>query len=134
MSNRGLHDRRSGAHGLPADCAGGPPQAGENRRRYLSYPQPHCRCAYGNPRSRTGAPHALLLAVSDCDTTEAAMEHIDAAGFNHLYDHLARRTRIEQMLRFTQTPPQCDAIMFSFDNKVLGANRSPEAIARELQC
>ncbi|MGG7445033.1 cobalt-precorrin-5B (C(1))-methyltransferase CbiD [Kosakonia oryzendophytica] len=83
-----------------------------------------------------GAPHALLLAVSDCDTTEAAMEHIDAAGFNHLYDHLARRIcqRIEQMLRFTQTPPQCDAIMFSFDNKVLGANRSPEAIARELQC
>lgn len=83
-----------------------------------------------------GAPHALLLAVSECDTTEAAMEHIDAAGFNHLYDHLARRIcqRIEQMLRFTQTPPQCDAIMFSFDNKVLGANRSPEAIARELQC
>ncbi|TDT58966.1 cobalt-precorrin 5B C1-methyltransferase [Enterobacter sp. AG5470] len=83
-----------------------------------------------------GAPHALLLAVSDCDTTEAAMEHIDAAGFNHLYDHLARRIcqRIEQMLRFTQTPPQCDAILFSFENKILGANRSPEAIARELQC
>ncbi|WP_342324634.1 cobalt-precorrin-5B (C(1))-methyltransferase CbiD [Kosakonia sp. BYX6] len=83
-----------------------------------------------------GAPHDLLLAVSECDTTEAAMEHIDAAGFSHLYDHLAQRIcqRIEQMLRFTKTPPQCDAIMFSFDNKVLGANRPIEAIARALQC
>ncbi|WLI77620.1 cobalt-precorrin-5B (C(1))-methyltransferase CbiD [Kosakonia sp. H02] len=83
-----------------------------------------------------GAPHDVLLAISECDTTEAAMEHIDAAGFSHLYDHLARRIclRIEQMLRFTKTPPQCDAIMFSFDNNVLGANRPVAAIARELQC
>lgn len=83
-----------------------------------------------------GAPHALLLAVSECDTTEAAMEHIDAAGFSHLYDHLATRIcqRIEQMLRFTHNPPQCDAVMFSFDNKVLGANRPVEAIAGDLRC
>ncbi len=39
-----------------------------------------------------------------------------------------------QMLRFTKTPPTCDAIMFSFDNQVLGSNRPVEAIARELQC
>ncbi|WBU50998.1 cobalt-precorrin-5B (C(1))-methyltransferase CbiD [Kosakonia pseudosacchari] len=83
-----------------------------------------------------GAPHALLLAVSECDTTEAAMEYIDAAGFSHLYDHLAARIclRIEQLLRFTHNPPQCDAVMFSFDNNVLGANRSVEAIARDLRC
>lgn len=83
-----------------------------------------------------GAPHDLLLKVSDCDTTEAAMEHIDAAGFSHLYNHLAQRIclRITQMLRFTQHPPQCDAVMFSFDNKVLGSNRPLEDIAGDLKC
>lgn len=83
-----------------------------------------------------GAPHALLLAVSACDTTEAAIEHIAAAGFSHLWQHLAQRIclRIEEMLRYTHTPPQCDAIMFSFDNQILGANRPPERIAAELQC
>ncbi|SFU05647.1 cobalt-precorrin 5B C1-methyltransferase [Kosakonia arachidis] len=83
-----------------------------------------------------GAPHDLLLKVSDCDTTEAAMEYIDAAGFSHLYTHLAQRIclRIAQMLRFTQDPPQCDAVMFSFDNNVLGANRPIEEIVGELKC
>lgn len=83
-----------------------------------------------------GAPHDLLLKVSDCDTTEAAMEYIDAAGFSHLYTHLAQRIclRIAQMLRFTQNPPQCDAVLFSFDNKVLGANRPIEEITGELRC
>ncbi len=83
-----------------------------------------------------GAPHDLLLKVSDCDTTEAAMEHIDAAGFSHLYNHLAQRIclRITQMLRFTQRPPQCDAVMFSFDNKVLGSNRPLKEIAGDLKC
>lgn len=83
-----------------------------------------------------GAPHDLLLKVSDCDTTEAAMEYIDAAGFSHLYTHLAQRIclRIAQMLRFTQNPPQCDAVLFSFDNKVLGANRLVEEIAGDLKC
>lgn len=83
-----------------------------------------------------GAPHDLLLKVSDCDTTEAAMEYIDAAGFSHLYTHLAQRIclRIAQMLRFTQNLPQCDAVLFSFDNKVLGANRPVEEIAGDLKC
>lgn len=83
-----------------------------------------------------GAPHDLLLKVSDCDTTEAAMEYIGAAGFSHLYTHLAQRIclRIAQMLRFTQNPPQCDAVLFSFDNKVLGANRPVEEIAGDLKC
>lgn len=83
-----------------------------------------------------GAPHELLLQVSECDTTEAAMEHIDAAGFSHLYDHLAKRIceRVAQTLRFTKTPPQCDAIMFSFENNVLGANRPVAEIAEDLAC
>lgn len=83
-----------------------------------------------------GAPHDLLLLVSDCDTTEAAMEHIDAAGFSHLYNHLAERIcqRVMQNLRFTKNPPQCDAIMFSFDNQILGSNRPLQAIAEDLRC
>ncbi|MBZ7488079.1 hypothetical protein FMJ35_17265, partial [Klebsiella michiganensis] len=83
-----------------------------------------------------GAPLALLQLVSECDTTEAAMEHIDAYGFQHIYHHLAERIclRVMQMLRFTKTPPVCDAIMFSFDNKVLGSNRPIVEIAREMAC
>ncbi|SUG47126.1 cobalt-precorrin-6A synthase [Salmonella enterica subsp. arizonae] len=38
-----------------------------------------------------GAPLELLTLVGDCDTTEAAMEHIEAYGFGHIYNHLAKR-------------------------------------------
>lgn len=83
-----------------------------------------------------GAPQALLVAVSECETTEAALELIAAAGFSHLWHRLAQRIclRIEQMLRYTPTPPQCDAILFSFDNQILGASRPVTAIVAELQC
>ena len=83
-----------------------------------------------------GAPLELLTRVSDCDTTEAAMEHIEAYGFQHIYNHLAQRIcmRVMQMLRFTKTPPTCDAIMFSFDNQILGSNRPIEEIVEEMQC
>lgn len=83
-----------------------------------------------------GAPLDLLTQVSDCDTTEAAMEHIDAFGYQRIYDHLAERIclRVQQKLRFTKTPPVCDAIMFAFDNQVLGSNRPVEAIVEALQC
>lgn len=83
-----------------------------------------------------GAPLELLTLVSECDTTEAAMEHIDAYGFQHIYDHLAQRIcmRVLQTLRFTKNPPICDAIMFSFDNQVLGSNRPVAEIAEEMQC
>lgn len=83
-----------------------------------------------------GAPLKLLMLVSRCDTTEAAMEHIEAYGFQRIYNHLAERIclRIMQMLRFTKTPPICDAVIFSFDNQVLGSNRPLEAIVREMQC
>lgn len=83
-----------------------------------------------------GAPLELLSRVSECDTTEAAMEHIDAWGFSHLYNHLAERIclRVCQMLRYAHTPPVCDAIMFSFDNKIIGSNRPIAEIIREMQC
>ena len=83
-----------------------------------------------------GAPLPLLTLVSECDTTEAAMEHIDAWGYQRLYNHLAERIcqRVLEMLRFTQHPPTCDAVLFSFDNQVLGSSRPLEAIARELTC
>ncbi|MDF7681827.1 cobalt-precorrin-5B (C(1))-methyltransferase CbiD [Enterobacteriaceae bacterium ESL0689] len=83
-----------------------------------------------------GAPLELLTQVSDCDTTEAAMEHIDAYGFQRIYNHLAERIclRVRQMLRFSENPPVCDAIMFSFDNQVLGSNRPIADIVKDLQC
>lgn len=86
--------------------------------------------------SFTGRAAGVTHLVSDCDTTEAAMEHIEAYGFGHIYNHLARRIclRVMQMLRFTKTPPVCDAILFSFDNHILGSNRPVDEIAKELQC
>lgn len=82
------------------------------------------------------APYELLAAVSECDTTEAAQEHIDAWGFQHIYHHLAERIclRVAQTLRFTSQPPVCDAVMFSFDNQLLGSNRPLQEIAEDLQC
>lgn len=83
-----------------------------------------------------GAPLDLLTQVSDCDTTEAAMEYIDAFGYQRIYNHLAERIclRVQQKLRFTKAPPVCDAIMFAFDNQVLGSNRPVEEIVEALQC
>lgn len=83
-----------------------------------------------------GAPLDLLTLVSDCDTTEAAMEHIEAFGYQRIYNHLAERIclRVQQKLRFTKTPPVCDAIMFAFDNQVLGSNRPVRDIVEALQC
>ncbi|MDP1260125.1 cobalt-precorrin-5B (C(1))-methyltransferase, partial [Klebsiella quasipneumoniae] len=42
--------------------------------------------------------------------------------------------RVMQMLLFTKAPPVCEAIMFSFDNNVLGSNRPISEIAREMSC
>ena len=83
-----------------------------------------------------GAPLELLTLVSECDTTEAAMEHIDAYGFQRLYNHLAERIcqRVLERLRFTQNPPICDAIMFAFDNQILGSNRPVNEIVKDMQC
>ncbi|ELN2738190.1 cobalt-precorrin-5B (C(1))-methyltransferase CbiD [Pluralibacter gergoviae] len=83
-----------------------------------------------------GAPLTLLELVSECGTTEAAMEHISAFGFEHIYTHLAGLIceRVRQMLRFTAAPPTCDAVLFSFDNQILGSNRPLREIVEEMQC
>ncbi|MEN3751870.1 cobalt-precorrin-5B (C(1))-methyltransferase CbiD [Mangrovibacter sp. SLW1] len=79
-----------------------------------------------------GAPLALLRAVSECDTTEAALPLIDSAGYARIYPELAQRicARVQEMLRFTQSPPQCDAILFSFEQQLLGSSR-PLAVIQE---
>ncbi|OTA20310.1 cobalt-precorrin-5B -methyltransferase [Xenorhabdus beddingii] len=80
-----------------------------------------------------GAPLALIQAVDHCDTTEAAIELIAEQGWQAVYPHLARKIcwRIEQMLRFASNKPQCDAILFSFDNQVLGCNRPVSEIVAD---
>ncbi len=39
-----------------------------------------------------------------------------------------------QRLRFTKMPPECDAIMFSFDNQILGSNRPVSEIIEAMKC
>lgn len=77
-----------------------------------------------------GAPLALLQEVDGCTTTEAAIERINALGWQAVYPRIAEKIcdRVNQMLRFSDEPPHCDAILFSFDNQVLGTNRPLSAI------
>ncbi|PHM65425.1 cobalt-precorrin-5B -methyltransferase [Xenorhabdus stockiae] len=80
-----------------------------------------------------GAPFELIQAVDQCDTTEAAIELIAGQGWQGVYQQIAQKIcwRIDQMLRFAKSKPQCDAILFSFDNQVLGCNRSVDQIVRD---
>ncbi|KLU16456.1 MULTISPECIES: cobalt-precorrin-5B (C(1))-methyltransferase CbiD [Xenorhabdus] len=80
-----------------------------------------------------GAPFELIQAVDQCDTTEAAIELIAEQGWQAVYQQIARKIcgRIDQMLRFARGKPQCDAILFSFDNQVLGCNRPVDAIVKD---
>ncbi|EHD22390.1 MULTISPECIES: cobalt-precorrin-5B (C(1))-methyltransferase CbiD [Brenneria] len=81
------------------------------------------------------APHDLLLAVNQCDTTEAAMELIAERGFQAVYPRLAQRIcqRVDEMLRFSAAPPRVDAVLFAFDNCVLGTNRPLPEILEALR-
>lgn len=76
-----------------------------------------------------GAPLSLLQEVDGCTTTEAAIELINAQGWQAVYPRIAEKIcdRINQMLRFSDEPPHCDAILFSFDNQVLGAGTGRSA-------
>lgn len=82
-----------------------------------------------------GAPHELLQAVFECSTTEAAMELIEQHGLQAVYNNIAQAicARINQMLRFAVQPLQCDAVLFSFDNIVLGSNRPVNDIVADLR-
>lgn len=83
-----------------------------------------------------GAPLSLMTAVNECNTTEAAIELIDAQGWQQVYPRIAAKIseRVETMLRFSDNRPQCDAILFSFDNKVLGTNRPLDEIIEGFKC
>lgn len=83
-----------------------------------------------------GAPLALLQDVSRCSTTEEALEIIAEQGWSAVFTVLAARIceRVLEMLRFAESPPLCDAILFSFDNQILGASRPVAEIAEALRC
>lgn len=76
-----------------------------------------------------GAPLELLTTVGDCDTTEAAMEHIEAYGFGHIYNHLAERIclRVMQMLRFAKrrlsATPSCFLLITIFSAVIVPSTR-----------
>ena len=82
-----------------------------------------------------GAPRELLQAVFECSTTEAAMELIEQHGLQAVYNDIAQAicARINQMLRFAVQPLQCDAVLFSFDNIVLGSSRPVNDIVADLR-
>ncbi|TKI08038.1 cobalt-precorrin-5B (C(1))-methyltransferase CbiD [Martelella alba] len=71
------------------------------------------------------APRDLLHQVAACLTTEEAMGLIDQAGWQRVYPVIARRVaeRTAELLRFSAHPPRCDAILFSYDLRVLGSSR-----------
>ncbi|SCM50910.1 cobalt-precorrin-5B (C(1))-methyltransferase CbiD [Hafnia alvei] len=72
-----------------------------------------------------GAPFELLYAVEQCATTEAAIDLINKRGWQNVFELIAKKIcqRIDEMLRFSHNRPVCDAILFSLDNPMLGANR-----------
>lgn len=82
-----------------------------------------------------GAPFELIQAVDQCDTTEAAIELIAEQGWQSVFQQIAGKIcwRIDQMLRFASSKPQCDAILFSFDNQVLGCNRPVNEIVEDFR-
>lgn len=71
-----------------------------------------------------GVPQDFLVQIDDCSTTEAAMELIDQAGYQAVYQQLALRikTRVEQLSKFTKNPIQADAVLCSMDGKILGTS------------
>lgn len=71
-----------------------------------------------------GAPQSLLLQVDECKTTEAAMELIEAEGYQAVYQKIALRIkeRVEQLSKYTKNPMQADAILCSMDGRILGSS------------
>ncbi len=84
-----------------------------------------------------GAPLPLLTLVSECDTTEAAMEHIDASGDTSASITIWLSESASVFLRccasLSNRPP-ATRFCFLLITEVLGSSRPLEAIARELTC
>ena len=85
--------------------------------------------------ARMGAPRELLQAVFECSSTVAALELREQQGWQAGDNDIAPAicARINQMLRFAVQPLQCDAVLFSFDNIVLGSSRPVNDIVADLR-
>lgn len=72
-----------------------------------------------------GAPYSLLEQVEQCATTEEAMILIDNAGWQTVYERIAKKIqqRMALLFRFNTTPPQCDALVFDYNGRVLGSSQ-----------
>ncbi|PWI32253.1 cobalt-precorrin-5B (C(1))-methyltransferase [Vibrio albus] len=81
------------------------------------------------------APHKLLHQVYQCLTTEEAMELIDQSGYQQVYQNIAGQiiSRVSGMLKYARHHFECDAVLFSYDNSVLGASRPIEDIMRDFR-
>ncbi|CAM4092552.1 cobalt-precorrin-5B (C(1))-methyltransferase CbiD [Serratia silvae] len=82
-----------------------------------------------------GAPVELLRQVEQCNTTEAALELISEQGWQEVFPRIAQRIcqRVQEMLRFSSHLPGCDAILFSFDQQILGSNRPVQEIVEAMR-
>jgi cobalt-precorrin-5B (C1)-methyltransferase len=83
-----------------------------------------------------GAPLPLLREVAQCTTTEAAQQLIDEAGWQQIYPYLAQRIcqRVQEMLRYSEQQPSCDALLFSFNQQILGSNRPLQQLIEAFTC
>ncbi len=71
------------------------------------------------------APHSLLHQVYQCLTTEEALELIEQAGYQQVYQVIATQivSRVTGMLKYSGHCIECDVVLFAYDNSVLGSNR-----------
>ncbi|ENM5738125.1 cobalt-precorrin-5B (C(1))-methyltransferase [Vibrio mimicus] len=81
------------------------------------------------------APHDLLRQIYQCLTTEEALELIEEHGYQTVYNNIAQEieSRVAAMLKYAKHQFKCDVVLFSFDNQVLGSNRSVEQIMEDFQ-
>ncbi|WP_434778310.1 cobalt-precorrin-5B (C(1))-methyltransferase CbiD [Neisseria sp. Ec49-e6-T10] len=82
-----------------------------------------------------GAPQAFLLQIDECKTTEEAMELVEQAGWQNVYEQIAKRIkeRVELLSRFTKNPMSTDAVLFSLDNQLLASSCPIELLTEEFR-
>lgn len=101
----------------------------------------HTHSHIADARMETLVTHLALMGMENkklqqiyaCNTTEEAMEIIEICGMTQVYDQIADMIvkRVQQMLRYAKSPLQCDVILFSMDNEVLGSSQDPDEIVRD---
>ncbi|MBC1490061.1 cobalt-precorrin-5B (C(1))-methyltransferase [Listeria sp. FSL L7-1485] len=82
-----------------------------------------------------GAPISLLEEVEKCNTTEAAGELIEAAGYSHVYDVIVQKikARSERFLKFTKPSVEIDVVTFSTERGLLASTKDIEVLREEWQ-